>query len=173
MARRHRDIVERCETLRGETLNDPWNGEALGALLWSLGLVEMPAYDTPFMTEALTAPLAAATLRSADEIESARQTARLWHWRARTADLTDAGAPQLPEPFSSLDQAVAAVAVRGHERGLLPQPLRGDFKAGEKIYRHLDADERAVAHTIAAERHHALAWACGDGENWNDVPLDT
>jgi hypothetical protein len=173
MARRHREIVERCEELRGETLNDPWNGEALGALLWALGLVELPPYDTPFTTDALTAPLAAAALRPPEEIERERQTARLWHWRARTADLADAGAPELPDRFTSLDQAVAAVAVRGHERGLLPAPLRGDFQAGDRIYRHLDADERAVAHTIAAERHHALAWAAGEGERWDDVSLDT
>ncbi len=173
MARRHRDVVERCEALRGETLNDPWAGEALGALLWTLGLVELPAYDTPFATETVAVALDGAALRPADEVQLARETAKLWHWRARTADLADEGAPELPDRFTSIDQVVAAVAVRGHERGLLPPPHRGDFQARGKIYRHLDAGERAVAHTIAAERHHALAWACGDGEDWDDVPLDT
>jgi hypothetical protein len=173
MARRHRDVVERCEALRGETLKDSWNGEALGALLWALGLADLPSYDRPFATDTLAVELAGAELRPMEEIDRERQTARLWHWRARTADLADQGAPDLPERFASLDQAVAAVAVRGHERGLLPPPLRGDFKANEKIYRQLDAGERAVAHTIAAERHHALAWACGDAESWAEVPLDT
>jgi hypothetical protein len=173
MARRHRDVVERCEALRGETLNDPWSGEALGTLLWALGLAELPPYDTPFETEALAVGFDGAALRPADELDRERQTARLWHWRARTADLSVDGAPELPERFTSLDQVVAAVAVRGHERGLLPPPLRGDFKANEKIYRHLDAHESAVGHTIAAERHHALAWACGEGESWVDVNLDT
>jgi hypothetical protein len=141
-------------------------------LLWALQLAELPPYDEPFSEEALAAEPADGTLRAAEEIERERATARLWHWRARTADLAEDGAPDLPERFASLDQAVAAAAVRGHERGLLPTPLRGDFRAYGKIYRHLGEDERAEAHSIAAERHHALAWLCGEGA-WDDVPLDT
>ena len=161
--RKPKEVVEQCGAVQGE---------ARGALLWALQLAELPPYDQPFAPEALEASLAGAQLRATDEIDRERQTARLWHWRARTAALADDGAPDLPERFASLDQAVAAVAVRGHERGLLPQPLRGDFRAYGKIYRHLGTDERAEAHSIAAERHHALAWLCGEGA-WDDVPLDT
>lgn len=161
--RKQKDVVEQCGAVEGE---------ALGMLLWALHLAELPPYDQPFPPEALEASLAEARLRPADEIDRERQSARLWHWRARTADLADEGAPELPDRFSSLDQAVAAAAVRGSERGLLPPPLRGDFRAYGKIYRHLGADERAEAHAIAAERHHALAWLCGEGA-WDDVPLDT
>ncbi|HEU4979326.1 MAG TPA: hypothetical protein VFT42_10555, partial [Solirubrobacteraceae bacterium] len=150
--RRQKEVVEQCAAVEGE---------ARGALLWALQLAELPPYDEPFAPEALATGLAGAQLRDAAELDRARQSARLWHWRARTADLADEGAPDLPERFASLDQAVAAAAVRGHERGLLPQPLRGDFRAYGKIYRHLGADERAEAHAIAAERHHALAWLCG------------
>jgi hypothetical protein len=82
-------------------------------------------------------------------------------------------AVDLPERYASLDQVVAATAMRGYERGVLPQPLRGDFRAFGKIYRHLSTAERAEAHSIAAERHHALSWLCGEGASWDDVPLDT
>lgn len=173
MPRKQRDVVQRCETLRRQAADDPWQGEALGVLLWALRLAPLPPYDTPFAPEALAAPLAEADLRPAEEIVREHEIARLWHWRARTADLLENGAPQLPDRFASLDQAVAAAAVRGHERGLLSAPLRGDFRAFGKIYRHLSVDERAEAHAIAAERHHALAWLCGEGPSWEDVPLDT
>ena len=161
--RKQRDVVEQCGAVQGE---------ARGALLWALQLAEMPAYDQAFAPDALTAQPAAGHLRAEDELERARLTARLWHWRARTADFADEGSLDLPERFASLDQAVASAAVRGHEQGLLPAPLRGDFHAYGKIYRHLGPDERAEAHAIAAERHHALAWLCGEGA-WDDVPLDT
>lgn len=172
MARKQREVVERCEELRKLAVADPWHGEALGTLLWALGLAELPPYDEPCAPDALDADLARAELRPAAELERERQVARLWHWRARTADLAEDGAPDLPERFASLDQAVAAAAVRGHERGLIGPPHRGDFRAYGKIYRHLGVDERTEAHLIAAERHHALAWACGEG-GWDDVALDT
>ena len=168
-----REIVERCEALRRQAASDPWHGEALGTLLWAVGLATLPPYDTPFAPGALAAAPAEGELRPAEELERERDTARLWHWRARTADLAEQGALDLPPRFASPDQAVAATAVTGHERGLLPQPLRGDFRAYGTIYRHLSADDRAEAHAIAAERHHALAWLCGAGATWDNTSLDT
>ncbi len=172
MARKQREVVDQCDALRREAAADPWTGEALGTLLWALQLAELPPYDEPFASAALDVRLPDARLRAQDELERERDTARLWHWRARTADLADGDAPAALDRFATLDQAVAAAAVRGHERGLLPPPLRGDFRAYGKIYRHLGTDERAEAHSIAAERHHALAWLCGEGA-WVDTPLDT
>ena len=166
-------MVERCQALKRAVPADPWHGEALGTLLWALELAELPPYDRPFGPAALQAAPDAGELRPAEELESEREGARLWHWRARTADLAENGAPELPERFASLDQAVAATAVRGHERGVLPAPLRGDFRAYGTIYRELEAEDRAEAHAIAAERHHALAWLCTEGTTWDDTPLDT
>lgn len=182
--RRVQDVVQRCEALRAELTDalarlpddDPavvdavWRGEALGTLLWALQLAELPPYDTPFEPERLAVELANARLRPAEEIEAEHETARLWHWRARTAGLDPT---VLPAKYSSVDQLVASVAMRGYERGLLPPPLRGDFRAYTKIYRHLSPLEQAEAHSIAAERHHALSWLCGEGPTWEEVPLDT
>jgi hypothetical protein len=151
-----------------------WRGEALGTLLWALQLVELPAYDQPFDAEEVAAvQLDEADLREAEELELERDSARLWHWRARTTSLQAAGALELPERYATFDQLIAATAMRGYEQGVLPAPMRGDFRAYGKVYRHLSPEQHAEAHSLAVERHHALNWLCGAGETWDDVPLDT
>jgi hypothetical protein len=151
-----------------------WRGEALGTLLWALQLLELPAYDQPFEAEQVVAvDLADADLRAGEEIELERDSARLWHWRARTTSLQAAGALELPARYATFDQLIAATAMRGYEQGVLPAPMRGDFRAYGKVYRHLSPEQHAEAHSIAVERHHALNWLCGAGETWDDVPLDT
>jgi len=181
-------VVERCQALRSEVAaalarlpsREPevvdaiWRGEALGTLLWSLHLLELPPYDRPFDTdEVVQANAAAGELREPDELELERDAARLWHWRARTTELQRSGAIELPARFASFDQLIAATAMRGHDEGLLPVPVRGDFRAYGKVYRHLTPEQLAEAHSIAAERHHALNWLAGEGTGWADVPLDT
>jgi hypothetical protein len=189
------DVLERARLLQGELQaalarlpeadGDPevvdavWHGEALGTLLWSLQLAELPGYDTAFEPgEVATAPLEGAALRQGEEIVLECESARLWHWRARTSELQDGlaeegTAVELPERYASFDQLIAATAMRGFEQGVLPAPARGDFGAYGKIYRHLSPEQHAEAHSIAAERQHALCWLCGLGSDWHDVPLDT
>jgi len=182
------EVVERGRTLSEELRqalgrlpsDDPavvdavWRGEGLGTLLWALQLAELPAYDTPFDPDALLeATLEKARLRDAEEIELERESARLWLWRARTTELQAAGDVELPERFASFDQLIAATAMRGFEQGLLPAPMRGDFRAYGKVYRHLAPEQQAEAHSIALERQHALNWLAGLGDSWDGVPLDT
>jgi hypothetical protein len=182
------EVVERSRALGDELraalaklpTDDPavvdavWRGEALGTLLWALQLIELPAYDQPFDADQVAAAsLEQAELRDAEEVELERDSARLWHWRARTTGLQAAGALELPERYATFDQLIAATAMRGYEQGLLPAPMRGDFRAYGKVYRHLAPEQHAEAHSIALERHHALNWLCGEGESWDDVPLDT
>jgi len=182
------EVVERSRALGDELRaalaklpdDDPavvdaiWRGEALGTLLWALQLLELPAYDQPFDAEQVAAvELDDADLRDGEEIELERDSARLWHWGARTTSLQAAGALELPERYATFDQLIAATAMRGYEQGVLPAPMRGDFRAYDKVYRHLAPEQHAEAHSIAVERHHALNWLCGAGETWDDVPLDT
>ena len=188
--RSQREVVERCRALRGElqtaldrlpaAADDPavvdavWRGEALGTLLWSLQLAELPAYDQPFVpAETAATELDDASLRDGEEIELECESARLWHWRARTTGLQATGDVELPARYASFDQLIAATAMRGYEQGLLPPPMRGDFRAYGKVYRHLSPEQHAEALSIALERHHALNWVCGAGSSWDDVPLDT
>jgi hypothetical protein len=184
------EVVERSRVMRGELQaalarlpeagSDPavvdgvWRGEALGTLLWALQLAELPAYDQPFDPETVVAvEPKGGKLREDEEIELERDSARLWHWRARTTGLQAAGKLDLPPRYATFDQLIAATAMRGYEQGVLPAPLRGDFRAYGKVYRHLAPGQHAEAHSIALERHHALNWLCGEGASWDDVPLDT
>jgi hypothetical protein len=188
--RSQREVVERCQTLRdelraalarlpaeaedAEVVDAVWSGEALGTLLWALQLADLPAYDQPFDPDAVAAAdLSDAELRDPEEVDVERESARLWHWRARTAELQADDRLELPSRFASVDQLVAATAMRGFEAGLLPAPARGDFRAYGNVYRHLAAEQHAQAHSMAAERHHALAWLTSPGTAWDDVRLDT
>jgi len=151
-----------------------WQGEGLGTLLWSLGLAELEPFDRTFDAEWLLAtPTAHGTLRAREEIEHALETARLWHWRARTELLLAGDAVELPEDWESFEQLIAVAAMRGYERGLLPSPIRGDFAAGEHAFRDLTADGQIELTSIAWERHRALEWLMGAGRNWDDVPTPT
>ncbi len=178
---RSRALGNELRTALGKLPNDDpavvdaiWRGEALGTLLWTLQLLELPAYDESFDAQQVAAvQLDEAELREGEEIELERDSARLWHWRARTTSLQAAGALELPERYATFDQLIAATAMRGYEQGVLPAPMRGDFRAYGKVYRHLSREQHAEAHSIAVERHHALNWVCGAGETWDDVPLDT
>ena len=192
MARRklrpQNEVVERCRTLSEELRQardllpsqDPvvvdavWRGEGLGTLLWALQLAELPGYDTPFEPDdLLDTSLEGARLRPTEEIELERESARLWLWRARTTSLQESGDVELPERYATFDQLIAATAMRGFEQGLLPAPMRGDFRAYGKVYRHLAPEQQAEAHSIALEHQHALNWLAGLGDSWDDVPLDT
>lgn len=181
-------VVERCRALQAElrsaldrlpsesptVVDAVWRGEALGTLLWALQLEELPPYDRPFKPHDLaTAALDEAELRDEEEIRAEQESARLWHWRARTTELQARDDVSPPPRYASFDQLVAATAMRGYEQGLLPAPMRGDFRAYGKVYRHLAPDQQAEAHSIALERHHALNWLVGEGTSWDDVPLDT
>jgi hypothetical protein len=182
------EVVEQSRALQSEVQaalaalpsDDPavletiWRGEALGTLLWALQLAELPGYDQPFHTDEVAGiALDDARLRELDEIDLERESARLWHWRARTTSVQAEGVVELPERYATFDQLIAATAMRGFEQGILPTPMRGDFRAYGKVYRHLNALQHAEAHWIAAERQQALTWVCGDGTSFADVPLDT
>jgi hypothetical protein len=151
-----------------------WQGEGLGMLLWSLGLVELEPFDRTFDAEWLLAtPTAHGTLRAKAEIEHERETARLWHWRARTELLRAGDSVELPPSWESFEQLIAVAAMRGYERGLLPSPLRGDFAAFDNGFRELTPAQRAEVLAIAWERHRALEWLCGEGKSWNETPTPT
>lgn len=190
--RRHRtraDVLEQTLALRAEVTaalarlptDEPavvdaiWRGEALGTLLWALQAIgKLPPYDRPFDTEAVaTTGPGDRPLRDAHELDAAYASARLWHWRARTAVVQSTGDVPLPDGYASVGQLIAATAMRGAEQDLLPAPLRGDFSAYGKVYGRLSPAEQAEAHSIALERQHALVWLCGEGASWGDVPLDT
>ena len=134
----------------------------------------MPDFDQGFdLRRLLDTATTAGRLRDPSEIEHARESARLWHWRARTALLRAGGELELPAGWSSFEQLIAVAALRGHERGMLPAPLRGDFPAYGRGYRSLTAAEQLETLSIAYERHRALNWLCCVGGGWAQTPTDT
>ena len=188
--RPRREVVDRCRELADElrtalsrlpqhaddlgVVKAVWQGEGLGALLWSLGLAELPPYDRPFDHEQLLAiPLDGAELRESDDVASARETARLWHWRARMTLQADEPGFELPAPWTSVQELVSSVASRGHEQGLLPAPIGDDFPALGLVYRWATPPEFAELQAIAYERHRAFNWVCDSRAAWDDVGLDT
>src|SRR3954452_4184860 len=113
------EVIERAHALRDDlraalqrlpsedtaVIDAVWRGEALGTLLWALQLTELPPYDEPFDPEEIAAiELGDAKLREDEEIELERESARLWHWRARTTELQAAGEVELPERYDTFDQ---------------------------------------------------------------------
>jgi hypothetical protein len=188
--RSRREVLERIRALSGplhvalsmlperaddaDVIETVWQGEGLGVLLWSLGLVELEPFDRAFDPEWLLAtPTAHGTMRAKAEIEHARETARLWHWRVRTDNLRRSESVDLPGSWDSFEQLIAVAAMRGYERGLLPSPLRGDFPAFGTGYRELTPTQRAEVESIAYERHRAFNWLCGAGRAWAETPTAT
>jgi hypothetical protein len=188
--RQRAEVVDRCRGLAVELRaalsrlpqdeHDPdvieavWRGEGLGTLLWALHRADMPPYDQTFDHEWLVRiPFIEPQLRDSNEIARARETARLWHWRARTTFLEEDPGFELPPPWTSVQELVSSVATRGHEQGLLPEPVGDDFPALGFFYRWATPDERAELLSIAYERHRALNWLCTPGTDWDDVALDT
>ena len=184
------EVVARCEELASELRaalsrlpggdEDPavveavWQGEGLGTLLWALHLAKLPPYDEPFDHERLLEiQLGRARLRGSYEIDRTRETARLWHWRARMTLLENDPAFELPAPWISCQELVASVATRGHAQGLLPEPVGDDFPALGFVYRWATAAEVAELLLIAYQRHRALTWLCVPDRAWDDPVLDT
>ena len=141
-------------------------GESLGVLLWALCVIdEMPPWDEPFdavelapLGDSLEELLERVQLRARAEIERARDLAELWQWRAAAAG-------------RDLD-VLGGTARAAYDAGDIPEPIAGDFPVFDKAYRDLDADEAALAASIAAERRHALAWLCGQAADWDLASSD-
>ena len=188
--RSRREVVERVGALdaalrRGleqlqDGSDDPavvealWQAEGLGTLLWAFELVTLPPFDRTFDAgRLLETPVGDARLRDPSAIAHTRESARLWHWRARTTLLRDGGELELPSGWQSFEQLIAVAALRGHERGFLPAPLRGDFPAFGTGYRGLSPVQHAETLSIAYERHRALNWLCARGSAWAETATDT
>lgn len=182
-----RTIVQRLDTgwAEQELVDALWRAEAVVCLLWALGLIqELPPYDAPAEADLLerVPPPAEfdafrdqAVLRPKLELERARSTAALWHWRARTRQLADSGAPLPPGlPAGGLDGVIRLTAQAAQEHGTLAT-ADGDFLALGRPYRELTVEEYELAHSVARERHHALNWICGRASRnrWDRTPTGT
>jgi Domain of unknown function (DUF4272) len=172
-----------------EQVNAIWRMEALAAIIWALGIADLPPYDEPAGEGTLdlmkpyfrAVAISKAALRERAEIERAREVAELWHWRCRTWQLTREGiAPPADSAIRSAAIAgvadiVRSAATRALDEGTLAAVIDGDFPAFGKPFRTLDSDEWACVRSIAAERHYAFNWLCGYAPSnaWDDTPTET
>ena len=101
----------------------------------------------------------------AEEIELERDSARLWHWRARTTELQAAGRPRVARALRDVRPADRRDGDARLRAGLLPRRCEATSGAFGKVYRELDAEQQVEAHSIAGSAAAALNWLCGDGES--------
>lgn len=167
-----------------------WRMEAAQTLMWALGMLpELPPYDTmaghdllkQIPSRDVTAFIQSARLREQTEIDRARDTAELWHWRSRTPELIERG-DAFPDDekmkaagFRSYDDIVRFSARKAAEEGTIPPCVGDDFPAKGKAYRDLSEDEWSEIRSITVERHFALNWLCGHAPDnkWDETPTDT
>jgi len=167
-----------------------WRKESAVALMWALGLLpELPAYDTVATAEILkqipsrdgAAFVKSARLREQAELERARGTAELWHWRSRTRQLIERGdafpadAKMHASGFRSYDDIVRFTARKAAQEGTIPPCIAEDFPASGKAYRDLTDEEWSQTQSITTERHYALNWLCGcaPDNKWDETPTGT
>jgi hypothetical protein len=157
-----------------------WQGEALGALNWALGLAgaEPPGRSAPIepLLEAIPEPWDSARRWSEDarllpepDIARERERAEVWHWRAVAESLRRDASPRERQ---EIETAVREVTMNALASGLLETSIAADFAVeGDAVRRMPEPDlDRLVM--ISRARLHALNWLCGFGDSWDDIPLD-
>ncbi len=157
-----------------------WRGESLGMMLWALGVVDVPYYDTQFMNESLLEPLDLmnptidfmwqADLIEPDFIHQARDLAEIWHWRAQITEQQKRG--DAPLEGKTFDDEIKRVAHDVYVTGNLPELIDGDFPVLGKAYAALSDEEFEKIGAIAKERHYALNWLCKLSDDWDNIPLE-
>jgi hypothetical protein len=172
-----------------QQIDATWRLEAVAVLLWSLSMAEeMAPYDAMHKVELLKqippdlrSFLNGVRLRDESEIDQARETAELWHWRSRTRQLIERGDPfPVDESLKAAglncyDDIVRMAAKKAAEDKTIPECIGEDFPACDKAYRDLTEEEWPRVHSITSERHFALNWICGyaPDNKWDETPTDT
>lgn len=168
-----------------QRIDASWLAESIASLLWALQMISaLPAYDweaDPALASRLrSVPIAELIrqpkLRPKREIEKQRQTAEIWHWRARTRQLQELGHFNGQSVSGHpIEQIIERTARNGARSGRLLEPIGRDFPANGKPYSDLSSDEFATLTSIAQERHKAFNWLCGFSPTgrWTDTRTDT
>ena len=157
-----------------------WQGEALVALGWAIGEVEMP----PIGTASDPRPLLNVVPRPwdgtedwlgnpalASELEAARQReiAEIWYWRLTTEVLRRTAPAADSHDYKEAIQEVAAEAL---EAGLVPALRKNDFPVHGRSVKDLSDHDVDELIAVSGQRLRALNWLCGFGTSWDDLPLD-
>ncbi len=172
-----------------QQIDASWWIEGAAMLAWAAHIIDdLPSFDaqvSPELLHYIPNPKdlegfrKQIKLRGESEIDAARGTAELWHWRSRTRELREGGF-QLPEDLkkpgvASLDDVVRLTAAHAFHDGSIAEAIDGDFPARGKAYHALTDDEWSEVRSIAVERHRALNWLAGraPGHRWDETPIET
>jgi hypothetical protein len=159
-----------------------WRSESLGVILWALRFIDtVPAFDTRFDLSTVMNTVDVFTptidfiwqagLRPADEIQRMRDTADLWNWRARAAELQRMGIK--PPEGMSFAEIIRITAEQGYQEALLPAPIDGDFPAFGNPYSSMTPEQAVNTSFIAQHRCSALNWLCELSSEWENLPVDS
>ena len=110
----------------------------------------------------------------AAKIQSARETARLWHWRARATILDGDPGFELPAPLTLVSRR--RYRVRSRREDTSRASCRSRWATTSRPSASSTGGQPGRARgdlSIAYERHRALNWLCGPGRTDGNVPLDT
>ena len=157
-----------------------WQGEALAALAWAIGVRDMPPVEAtqnlgpiidhlPRPWDATNAWMSDSAVVDESDAVREREHAEIWHWRATTELLRREASPADRRDYEA---AIAEVTAEADIAGF-GQALRdGDFQVrGRNIKEILDTELDELI-DITGQRLRALNWLCGFGTSWDDVPLD-
>ena len=168
-----------------------WRMEAAQVLMWALQMLkELPPLNyladhdllKKIPSTKVTNFINNAVLHPHHEIETARETAELWHWRSRTRQLIENGRqPPVVDPamkhfgLRTYDDIVRKTASNAYSAGTIASLVDGDFGVSGKAYRDLNDEEWSQVRSVTQERHFALNWLCGYAPNnqWDETPTDT
>lgn len=152
-----------------------WRAESLGMLLWAMGIVDVPYYDTQFTPDGMLEPLDLlnptidyiwqASVRDASVIHQALELADVWIQRAHIMD--SQGAEQLPADDTSYEEMIRKLAEKAYADGNIPEMIKGDLPVLGKAYAELSPEEYNTISSIAYERFFALNWICCHRETWD------
>jgi len=169
---------------QGEAFEALFRIEAITALLWGVGRLELPPYTSPAAAAqvlpqaGLGKPhaelLAGAELRDEASLELELRRAGFWNWRARTRLLRLQGAT--PPPGDTFAGTVGrAIEAALGEGVITPEQVRdGDLLVGDTPYQELGQEFGSLA-SLAVERHYALSWLAGRSpdNDWDETPTNT
>ncbi len=154
-----------------------WRAESLGMLLWAMGIVEVPYYDTQFMPDGMLEPLDLlnptidyiwqASLRDGSVIHKACELADIWIQRANIMD--SQRAEELPADDPGYKDMIQKLAEKAYADGNIPEIINGDLPVLSKAYAELSPDEYTTISSIAYERLFALNWLCCKRETWDGM----
>lgn len=156
--------------------------EVAATLLWALQMLDAlpppfavaPGDLTGVYQRQLRVPgdfVAGARLRSAAQLELARDTLMLWCARGQMYLARSHTATATPLGYSTWDEAIAALVGQAAELKVI-RPLQGDFPAGNQPYRELSPNEAAERYSTVAKRYETLCWLTGARPVWEQAADD-